>query len=230
MKISQQSLEIMANAKRYNHYVYKKIMPLLGKNVLEVGCGLGTLTQQIIPHKNVVAIDKEKAYITMLQKKYKKRKNVRFVTLDITRPTRKLKQHFDSILCINVLEHIQNDDQALNNFSRLLNKNGRLILIVPAGQWLYSEIDKANGHHRRYTSKSVRTLFERTNLRILKLYHLNSMGVLYWLFTSKLFRWKIPKAPSISISDRFVPLISILDKLFIHKIGLSLVCIGEKRN
>ena len=151
-----------------------------------------------------------------------------FFTLDLSTSRILTFKTFDSILCLNVLEHIADDHLLLLRFSTMLKKNGKLILIVPAGQWLYSSLDQANGHYRRYSKETLARTLTKNNFRIKKMYYINALGIPYWFFVSKLLHWKTPRKGFLKIVDYFVPLSFWIDRCISHKIGLSLVCIAER--
>src|SRR6266404_3723751 len=124
----------------------------VGDRVLEVGCGVGNFTRFLRDREHVVVTDNNEEYLARLRRVLDRLDNVRVCNVDWADPSLESLhgERFDTILCLNVLEHIENDDAALATFARLLEPGGRLVLQVPAMRALYGEFDRAIHHHRRY--------------------------------------------------------------------------------
>ena len=118
---------------------------------------------------------------------------------------------FDTVVCSNVLEHIEDDARALANMRRMLSGNGRLLLLVPAHQWLFCPIDEDLGHFRRYGRKPLRRLLEDSGFEVEHLIPHNSLGILGWLVKGKLLRYRYLSNRDIRRFDALVPLVRKVD-------------------
>ncbi|MBA2371140.1 MAG: class I SAM-dependent methyltransferase, partial [Chloroflexi bacterium] len=134
---------------------------------------------------------------------------------------------FDSILCLNVLEHIEDDEDALQRFRRQLRPDGRLLLLVPAHRFLFGGYDRAAGHLRRYDRATLRALLHRAGFEIEELRHVNPVGGLGWLARVRLRRGDEWPAGSFRTFDRLVPVLRHLDRLRLP-FGLSLWAVARR--
>lgn len=216
-----------ALAYSYNKWIYALLLPYLGKNILEVGCGLGNITQYLvqIPECKLTCIDISSFFIEHLKIDYP---DVKIFNYDITDYRVINMEKFDTILCINVLEHIKEDKVALKNMYDLLVPNGHLQLFVPSISWLYGNLDKKVGHYRRYNKKEIITKLQSIGFKIKYISYHNFIGVLGWYLNSCLLkRNKFPIIQSL-IYDRLVPVLSKIEKLLKPPIGMSLFIVGSK--
>jgi SAM-dependent methyltransferase len=134
---------------------------------------------------------------------------------------------FDTILCINVLEHTSDDAAALRRAWQLLMPGGRIIIFVPAGKDLFGTLDRGIGHQRRYEREELISLLQAAGFEVEDTVFQNRVAKLAWRLNSKLFnRNSLPAAQS-KIFDRLVPLLKALDGDR-PKSGLSLIAIGKK--
>ena len=146
------TLHRMAALDRYNSFLFDQIRSAVGKTVLEVGAGTGTMTQLLRDRDEVLATDIDPRYIQLLERRFLDYENVDACLYDLSKPPPEevAGRTFDTILCLNVLEHVEDDRGALGRLHDLLRPGGNLILLVPAHGALYGEIDQAIGHYRRY--------------------------------------------------------------------------------
>lgn len=158
------NLEIISENNRFNEWMFRQINKGLREtngNVLEVGSGLGTFSEKIIqcksPESNIILTDISDKYLRRLKEKYSSHKNVtvRRLDLDCGEDYRKIGyEMFNFIIALNVLEHIKDDQRALQELYRMLKKDGILVILVPCHKFLYNVIDVNVGHYRRYAKKS----------------------------------------------------------------------------
>ena len=134
-------------------------------------------------------------------------------------------QHFDTIICLNVLEHVDDDTASLRAIRRMLAPAGRLLLLVPALPALYGTIDTALGHHRRYKRAALTSLMETTGFKVAHLEYFNLAGVPGWWFAGRVLRRQTIPAASLKLYDALVPLFR-LERLFPWRVGQSLIAIG----
>ena len=143
-------LEIFDKATFWRSYLFKKIEKFLGKEVLEVGAGIGSFTKTCYSKNKIIKLTElDSNLLKILKSRFKDCDNI---SID-EKFTKNINQKFDSILYISVLEHIKNDTEEIEVAISKLKKNGHLIVCVPAHNYMYSKFDKEIGHYRRYNKK-----------------------------------------------------------------------------
>jgi 2-polyprenyl-3-methyl-5-hydroxy-6-metoxy-1,4-benzoquinol methylase len=217
---SEINLKKVSAQKNYVNWIFKEIKPYLGNNLLEVGAGLGVFTKLLENNKNILPIDKQTYNINYSSKKIRK--------FDITHNPKKLKKQFDTVVCMNVLEHIKDDALALKNMHQLLLPNGKLILMVPAFRGLYGKIDKANKHYRRYNKKEIIRKLKQANYRIKKIKYLDFIGLFGWLYQNKILNSKIHRTIDLKRFNSLCPLLQKIESIIPPPIGLNLIIIAKK--
>jgi SAM-dependent methyltransferase len=228
------TLETLAKAEKLNHWFYETIAPYCKGNVLEIGSGLGNISQFFIQNKTDITLsDLRNNYLEALTKRFPNFDQNKFITLDLVHPNfdseyKHLFNHFDTIFALNVVEHILEDQQAINNCYKLLKKEGHLIVLVPAYQALYNRFDKELHHYKRYTQKSLNALFNIANLQIIHNQYFNFTGIFGWIFSGKILNKKLIPEGQVSFYNKLVPLFKIIDKCIFNTIGLSVITIGKK--
>ena len=138
-----------------------------------------------------------------------------------------LKEKFDSLVLLNVLEHLPDDNYALENCKFLLKPKGTLIILVPAYKFLFSRMDKELHHFRRYTAKSLRKKIAAQSFQINKSFYFNFLGIFAWLY-GKIFKLKVLPSSEMNVFNRLVPLGRLLDKIVFQRTGLSTIVIAKK--
>ncbi len=172
----------MAPAVNYADWTYSLFAPLVRGSVLEVGCGVGTFTKRMLgapPLTSLTSIDILEAAVRQC------RATVHDPRLDLRHAdVREITGAFDAVVCMNVLEHIEDDREALAHMLGLLRPGGALFLLVPAHAALFSAFDVGAGHFRRYNKRGMRQLFQHAapgSIRMSDQYYFNSVGALgYW--------------------------------------------------
>jgi len=224
------TLLLLEEADAYQRWIFERIRPYLKGTILEVGCGIGNLTGLILNQGSVLATDVEANYLDLVCKKYGNHPN--FITgmiWDIqTDPQGKFDRTFDTILCSNVLEHIEGDVTVLRHFQNLLSEGGRLVLLVPALKWLYNQLDRDLGHVRRYTKKELVSKMEQSGFRILEASYFNPFGISGWFFNGSVLKRHLLPKHQVKIFNRMVPLFKSLEKVIPKWVGQSLIAAGEK--
>jgi len=225
----ERTLEVMGEAKWYNDWLISWMRPELGRRVLEVGAGSGNLSGLLAREvEELVVSDVEGKYVGSLKKRWGKRVRVRRV--DMEKGGRGLAAgYFDSVVCVNVLEHIKDDKRALKNMRRWLRRGGNLLLLVPAHTWLYSKFDRNLGHFRRYSEGEVEDKLGEVGFRVRIVRHLNWWGAVGWWFWFKLWgRKEMSKSP-VGIFDGLGRFFLWPEKWVKLPWGLSVLAVGEKR-
>lgn len=221
-------LSLMKAAEKYNNWIFNKIQPWLGDHVLEVGAGIGTFTDRLKREAlNVYAIDSNPHCCDILRQKYP---DVFVIQMDASSCEGMMEFkmcNIDTIVCLNVLEHIGDDDKTLKIFYDILIPTGVLILQVPALRALYGPIDRELGHKRRYSLDELRVKIKNAGFSVEDIYYMNSPAVYGW-FTNKLLGRKSQSISQIKVYDKFVPFIRFTEDFSRPNIGLSIFAIGVK--
>jgi len=227
-----QDLEIMAVAVNYRQWIYSRISRYLGQRIVELGAGIGNFTECLLDRELVVAVDNYPPCIEYLEKRFSGRGNVIAVKMDIaSREIESLSRYKpDTIVCINVLEHIEDDGVALSHMFQVLPKGGRIVLFVPAFRFLYGDIDRVVGHHRRYSKRELKERLSFAGFQIRDVSYMNSVGTIGWFLNNKILKRKEESSSQVMFYDRFVvPWLKYLEYYLPPPFGLSLVAIGEKQ-
>ncbi len=222
------TLMALSAAPRLNRWMYETIAPHLGSRILEVGSGIGNITTYLAKREVVIASDVSSLYLDYLKNRFKSRPNVQVRHLDLANvPTDELRWlELDTVVCVNVLEHIELDVAVLEQLRRALVPGGKLILLVPAHQLLYGSLDRELGHHRRYAKKELRRKLEQAGFRLVHLQHFNMAGIPGWLLNGRLLGRKALPAFQVRLYNLLLPLFK-LERLFRLPFGLSLVAVAE---
>jgi SAM-dependent methyltransferase len=221
------TLERLAEAPRFNRWMFDRVRPWVGDRVLEIGSGIGNLSQFLVDRPHVVLTDTAPEYLTRLRERFGHLEGVEVMRLFLPHIDAHVAQRrFDTIVCLNVLEHVADDDLSLQAMRSLLDRRGRLILLVPALPGLYGSLDRALGHVRRYTSRELRAKFDRGGLRMRHLEYFNLAGLPGWWLTGRVLRREMIPAASLRWFDMLVPLFR-LERLLPWRLGQSLIAIGE---
>jgi SAM-dependent methyltransferase len=219
------TLERMECAENYNTWLLERSEPYLGRRVLDAGAGLGTFTALIADGRDVVALEPDAAHAARLRQRFANRPSVTVLEADAS--SLQMKQEFDSVLCLNVLEHIADDETALASFAAALRPGGRLLLVVPAHPFLYGTIDRALEHARRYRRRELRAKLRAAGFTVEALRRVNPVGALGWFVWGRILqRDRIPAQP-LRAYDRFVPLQRALDRVPLP-FGLSLWAMARR--
>ncbi|HEY2720534.1 MAG TPA: methyltransferase domain-containing protein [Chitinophagaceae bacterium] len=235
--IGSGTLQLIAKATLFNKWMYSEFKSELKGEILEVGSGIGNISQLAVDDGLAITLsDYNAEYCDWLRKKFEGTANVNdILQIDLLRPDFKiayfpLKEKFESIFLLNVLEHISDDHAALSNCHFMIKPGGSLIVLVPAYKWLYSPLDKELGHYRRYDSKAVKKILEEELFTIKKITHFNFLGIGGWLLSGKIFREKKLGANKMGVFNRIVPIAKLLDKITFKKFGLSVIAVAKKKN
>lgn len=229
------TLSVIAKADRFNQWMYETINPYLKGDVLELGSGIGNISKYLIKAGyNISLSDYDHTYCAYLKTHYQHFQNVKnILSIDLQSPEfhqqySNLKEKFDTVYLLNVIEHLSDDDTAIKNCKYLLKQGGRLIILAPSYQWLYCRFDKELGHYRRYTNEKMRLLAKENQMPIIHSQYFNCLGIAGWLVFGKLLKKRMIGS-EMSAFNSLVPFAKWIDVLVKHKIGLSTIIITEKR-
>jgi glycosyltransferase involved in cell wall biosynthesis/precorrin-6B methylase 2 len=225
-----ETLQSMRWARRYNRWVIGRIASHIGDRVLEAGAGIGNITAQLLDRELIVAADDNSSYLERLAANFANNPNVTPVALDLENAEEisKLREHrFDTIVCVNVIEHLKRDDVVLRGFFEILEPGGRAIILAPQGQWLYGSIDRALNHYRRYSRSELQKKMERAGFEIEEIFGINRIAPPFWFLNGRVLRRTSVPGAQVRFFDRIVPLVKIFDRV-LPLPPLSLIAIGRK--
>lgn len=225
-----QELSIFALAVNWKRYYSAHIRPHLTGDVLEVGAGLGANTRFLKSRdlSSWTCLEPDPALADQVRAAFMKDSRLADCAVETT-TTKSLgnDRRFDAILYLDVLEHIEDDRAELDRAARLLRLRGKIVVLAPAHQWLFTAFDSAIGHYRRYDRRSLRALTPH-GCRLISLSYLDSVGMLASLVNRLFLRQPMPKKAQILLWDRaFVRLSRILDKVSFHTVGKSLLAVWQ---
>lgn len=230
-EVGEKTLQVISSADKLNRWMFDTIFPFCKGRILEIGSGIGNISQFFINNKlDITLSDIRPNYCNNLNEKF--RTNVLCIDLvdkDFDAKFKDVFETFDTIFSLNVIEHIENDDQAIANCRKLLKKGGCLILLAPAYQNLYSNFDKELEHYRRYTCKNLSELMKNEKFNIIHKQYFNFVGMFAWFFSGKVLRKKTIPQGQMIIYNKLVPLFKLIDKLILKKAGLSTIVVGQKK-
>lgn len=230
MRYVGSELELFALAHNWKEYSLGLIRPYITGHVLEVGAGIAAATPYLISDTvsswTCLEPDPDMAMQIAGKLTAGTLPGVTSVWVGTIRVFAG-KRQFDSILYLDVLEHIRDDRAELESASRLLMPGGRLIVLAPAHERLYSEFDTAVGHYRRYCRSSLLKIAP-SKLKMVEIYYIDVVGILASWANKAILRRASPQATQIQVWDRYmIPLSRALDKLFGFRWGKSIVGVWE---
>ncbi len=221
------TLRVMERAGRYNRWIYDTFKPWLGKTVLEVGSGVGNMTQFLMDRERVTASDINPIYLRELRRQFGRRPNFREMYLDLGKPMEPGEPRHDSVVCLNVLEHIEDDVAALKAMYDRLNPGGRLIIYVPANPRIYTDVDRKLGHFRRYVKSDLVEKCRRAGFVVEHARYHNILAALGWLINGRIFKKKHIPAGQAKLYDRILPYLRLESKIE-TEFSMSLFCIARR--
>ncbi|MDP3431661.1 MAG: class I SAM-dependent methyltransferase [Bacteroidota bacterium] len=228
------TLESISGADKFNRWMYETIKPFCKGRVLEIGGGIGNISQCFLnDEEELVVTELQTEYCDIIRKRLGNRQNLRGVLeMDIVDPEFDLKYRewfgtFDAVFALNVVEHIEYQHKAIANCKKLLKKGGNLVILVPAFQALFNHFDTALGHYRRYTGKTLQAVFDANDLAIVHRQYFNLIGIAGWWVSGSLLRKKIIPEGQMKLYNFFVPVFRIIDKISNKSLGLSVIMVGR---
>ena len=221
---------LAAAAPNYNRWLFERVSPWVGRRVLEIGAGVGNMSAFLMNggRERVVLSDTDAHYLERLRERFLRYPHVGVAHLRLpTFDPELARERFDTVICLNVLEHVRDDMLSLSAMFRLLEPGGRLVLLVPSLPAIYGTLDEALGHFRRYTPAEIRRKYAEAGFRLDHLEYFNLAGVPGWWLTGRVLRRRLIPTGSLRWYDALVPLFR-LERWLPWRIGQSLIAIGER--
>jgi SAM-dependent methyltransferase len=213
---------------RYNTWMFEQIAPHVGDRVLEVGSGIGNMSAFMQDRTRLALTDVSDEYLALLRERFGEREGVSVDHWDLNddAPASLPAGGFDTVICLNVLEHIREDKAALERMRELLAPGGKLVLLVPAHQLLFNGFDEGLSHFRRYDKPGLSKLLAETGFRVRQTWYFNFLGAIGWFVNGNLLRKKILPTGQMKLFDLLVPLLK-LERLVPLPFGISVIAVAE---
>lgn len=225
------TLDALEAAPRFNQWMYESIKPWIGQRVAELGVGRGNLSRHIKKHDHVLLTDYRTDYLEELRGRWDHHPHLEIGKLDMTeRADYEQLRRFapDTVVFLNVLEHIENDRAVLQSLHETVPDGCRVVILVPYNQKLYSEFDRALGHFRRYEAGELEAKIREAGFEVQDQFYFNKVGVIAWYVANTLGKQGSLKPWQLRVYNFLTPIFRILDQV-LPTSGLSTVVIGRKR-
>ena len=222
-------LDALAATPRFNRWMAESIRPYVGASVLEIGAGIGNMSKQLAPRrKSYTATDIDGEHLARLRQRLQSRPNLRSCKCNLAEPDdfAPIAGQADTVICLNVLEHIEDDAVGLRNMASALAPGGRAIVLVPQDQSIYGTLDEVLGHYRRYRRSDLERLADRVGLEIRKLHYMNTVGWFGWWVNAHVLRRQNQSDGQIAFFDRYlVPAMAAIEGAIRPPFGQSLLAV-----
>jgi SAM-dependent methyltransferase len=214
---------------RLDRWLLNELKPALNSRVLEVGCGHGNIVPFLLDRELVVATDQNSEAVAEVCDRFRDHANLQTCVFDVTAspPVEIFPYKVNTVISLNLLEHIEDDLKAVRNMVRLMPEGGTLVIIVPAHNWLYGPMDSSIGHFRRYTKSIMHKVITLAGAEVSHQSYRNMFGALGWWFAGRVLRRKNPPAVQLSLFNRLVPLFAFVERIVRPPFGLSLITIAK---
>jgi glycosyltransferase involved in cell wall biosynthesis len=216
-------------APRFTGWMADVIRPYLGNRVLEIGAGIGNMTLHLVPRSAYWATDISPSYLDSLERLKINRPYLHVAAIDATDAgSFPAGESFDTVICLNVVEHLADDHQALRNIWNALEAGGRAIILVPNGPKLFGTLDEVLGHCRRYTEEQLLQAGQAAGFQTEKLLKFNRPGVVAWWLNGQVLRRTTFGLGQIRLLNFLTPLFRLIDP-WLPLPPLSLIAVFRKQ-
>ncbi len=222
-------LHSLSSMHRFNRWMADQVRPWIGERVLEIGAGMGNLSRQFLPREQYTVSDIDEQHLVYLQNSFESRKNIDVRHLDLTSPTEfaAVDEQFDTVVCLNVVEHTDDDMQSLRNILTALAPGGRACVLVPRSQKLYGTLDETLGHCRRYSKEELASRMRDVGFEIEKVFTFNRISVPAWWWNGKVLKRRHFGKVQLKLLDSTMWFWRRVDR-FLPWQGVSVIAIGKK--
>jgi glycosyltransferase involved in cell wall biosynthesis len=224
-------LDVLASTPRFNEWMASVVAPYLGRRVLEIGAGIGNLSALLSRgRKEYTATDLDGEHVERLGVRFASNPRVRTRQLDAADAAgfEPLKGTLDSVVCLNVLEHVDDDRAGFRNLYDVLEPGGRAVVLVPRGMGLYGTLDEVLGHCRRYRREELDARMREAGFDVERMFDFNRLTVIGWWVNGRLLRRRSFGRFQLAVFDRMVWLWKRLERVLPWG-GVSLIVVGRKR-
>lgn len=238
MKINQEQtqyfgrdLDVMSLADNYYSWVLSEFQPYIGKHVVEVGAGIGTVSEMFLDMnpESFVAVEPSDNMYPLLEQRFKDRLKVRTIKGFFDQISNTLDQHPDTLLYINVMEHVEHDAAEIKHAYEVLAPGGHLCIFVPALQWIYGSFDASVGHYRRYYKKDLVKMVEAAGFEVKKARYFDALGFIPWFILFRVLRVPALSSGHVSLYDKIVvPFLRVFERIVPPPLGKNLLLVAQK--
>jgi glycosyltransferase involved in cell wall biosynthesis len=224
-------LDALARTPRFNRWMADTIRPWVGTQVLEIGAGIGNLSQYLASRRQrYIATDIDDEHLARLEVRFQNRPNMSLARCDLScaRDFAPFAECADTVICLNVLEHIADDAVGLSNIAGALVGHGRAIVLVPQDQKIYGTLDKVLGHYRRYSETELRERMETAGLEVERVLHFNRVTRHAWWFNGRVLKREHFGRLQLWLFDRMVWFWRRIDPILPWP-SVSIIAIARKR-
>lgn len=227
-------LESLAQMNNYYGWVLDEFSPFIGRRVLEIGAGNGNFSRMLHASQNIEClwlVEPEEEYVNALVERFAGVKNLIVLHLSAEELTEELlaSLQLDTIVMVNVLEHIELDVELLQRCAHALMPGGRVLTFSPAFPVLYSHYDRLVGHCRRYRKRDLKEKFSAAGLSISCLKYFNFLGFFAWLLLVKMFRSETFGERKLKLYEKMIGFLQYVEQRLESPVGQSIIAIGVKR-
>ena len=226
-------LEAMSFAVNYHKWILEEFRPFLGKKLVEVGAGTGSFSEMLLNEKPVsLAVVEPSEMFTFLEQnlaQIETKTRVNYYNAIFSEAAADLKETPDTIIYVNVLEHIEDDAGELQKVYETLETGGRCLIFVPAFMWLYGAFDKKVGHFRRYTKNELEEKAKAAGFKIVKSKYFDFAGIFPWYLKYKLLKSDSLESGAVTAYDKLiVPITKQFERLLQFPVGKNILTVLEK--
>ena len=221
------ALDSLSEAERYHRWLTDLAQPFLGDDPIEIGSGLGgyatTWLEGGLPA--ITVTERDSSRLGVLRQRFGSDPRVTVTDTDVFDPP--TGQH-SAMVAMNVLEHIEDHVGALRSAHSLLRPGGAVVMFVPAFNFAMSDFDRAIGHFRRYTTKSLRAVYEQAGLEVERIHYVNAPGLFAWFVGMRLLKMTPKYGPTVKLWDAVVvPVARAVETRFRPPFGQSVFAVGR---
>jgi glycosyltransferase involved in cell wall biosynthesis/phospholipid N-methyltransferase len=222
-------LHSLERARNFNRWMADAISSHVGAQVLEIGAGIGNITTWLLPRDFYLATDVNPHFLAYLENLALGRPYLKIARLDLQDEAGFVpwRGKFDTVVCLNVLEHVRDPLLALRNMRSALRPGGRLVLYVPRGPRLYSTLDEALGHRCRYESSVLSSELEATGFEVEEMREFNRASVLGWWWNGKVRKKREFGRLQLKLFNMLVPLVRRVDS-WLPMRGLGIIAVARR--
>lgn len=221
----------MALAHNYYRWIMREFRPHLGNAVCELGAGIGTFSSLLLEEDihRLILVEPAHNLLVCLRDRFTAKGRVQVVNGEVEAYADRLREaQVDTIIGVNVLEHLKDDGRTLTTIGKVLPPGGKLLLFVPALPWLFGSLDEAFGHCRRYRKTELQTKVTEAGFQILELKFMNFPGIVSWFVAGRILRSRTLSPTMVHCYDRFVvPIVKTIEGCLSAPVGPSLLLIAQ---
>jgi SAM-dependent methyltransferase len=222
-------LVALSEVPHFNRWMADTVRPFVGQRVLEIGAGIGNLTRALMPRDRYTASDINPHYLDYLANVAESRPYLDVRRLDLADPsaTDGIAGAYDTVVCLNVLEHVAQEAQGARNLLSVLEPGGRAIVLVPQGPSLYGTLDRVLGHERRYTMPMLRATLENAGFEVERIFGFNRASRPGWWWNGTVLKRERFSRFQLKVLDWMIWLIRRIDGILPWP-GVSLIAIARR--